>query len=232
MKNVLVVGILFSVSILNAQTYTSSANAVADTKKSACNQALQNAKMDAIEQAGTLVLSNYQSMTKDDNGKVSKSNEEQLKTLALGIAKLNKKTENVKVTKNYQFNCEVQASFSINPDAMKEAYNDALKKQAEQKMLSGYYEADGYSEDGQSRYKAFTAATLVAQRNLLGQLQKAKITSLTKMENGQLDDKIAKLLKGSIQGAQVIKKEYDKESRSAHVVLRISKKQVHDALSR
>ena len=232
MKSKLLVGILLLSSTLSAQIYTSTESAVADSKKDACQQALQNAKMNAIEKAGVLVLSTYQSSTRDDNGDISKTNESKLKTFALGITKLTDKYEQVEVTKNYQFNCKVRASFSIDPDEMKEAYKNALQQQKEAKKLSGYYEADGYSEDGQSRYRAFTAATLVAQRNLLDQLTKAKITSLTKLENGQLDDRMAKLLKGSIQGAEVVKKEYDKESRSAHVILRISKQQVYDALNK
>jgi len=230
-KRLLTAFMIASVS-LSAQTYTGVGSSIGESKKDACQKALEFAKSDAMEQAGTMVLSSFSSNTSDNAGDVSSSTASELKTVALGITKLQDKTEKVTVDKNYLFSCEVNAVFSIDRDEMKEAYKKAIKDHEQEKVLSGYYEAEGYSEEGQSRYRAFTSATLVAQRNLLEQIQKANITSLTKLENGQLDDKMAKLLKGSIQGAKVVKKEYDRDSKYAHIVLRLSKQEVHNVLHR
>jgi len=218
--------------ILYANTYSTTAQATAKSKDAACSDALQHAKVLAMEEAGTMVFSNFNATTSDNNGKISKSNQHELITTALGVAKLKSKTEDVKVTPQYQFQCKINATFEIDQNELQQSLKDMVQKQQEQKKLSGYFHADGYSEENQSRYRAFSAAKLIAQRNLLEVIKGADITSLTKVSDGQIEtDKIGKLLNGTLQGAEVVKKEYDSKTRSAHVVLRIKKQDVVDTLN-
>ncbi|MDF1877489.1 hypothetical protein JHD47_06630 [Sulfurimonas sp. SAG-AH-194-L11] len=230
MKKTLLLTVL-TATLLSANTYQSIATATADSKKTACEKALAEAKVDAMEQAGTMVYSNMASIVSDSNGKIQKLNESQVMTAALGVAKLKSKKEAVTVSDNYQFTCKVATSFEIDPQEMKESLQDMLAKKKEQKALEGYFTADAYSEEGQSRYKANTAATMLAQRNLLELIKGTEITSLTKVENGMVDaDKVAKIIGGKIKGAEIVKKEYDATNRSSHVVIRIKKATIADAL--
>ena len=222
-KTMLTMAIMGS-ALLNAQNYTGEATHTAESKKEACEMALQNAKSYAMEEAGTIVSSNFNSIASDTNGKISMSNQRKLTSEALGIAKLKTKSEDVKASDNYQFTCKVVATFEIDQDEVKATLKEMIKKQAEEEKLAGYFEADAHSEEGQSKYKAFSAATLLAQRNLLEVVMGADITSLTKMDRGVVEiDKIGKLISGSLVGAEVVKKEYDSETKSAYVMLRVKK---------
>ena len=215
---------ILGASVLSAQTYESTGTYVADSKNEACSRALSLAKTNAMEEAGTLVFSNFNSNTKSSKGKMSKESQYKLTTMALGIAKLKGKYEDVSSVENYQFKCKVDATFEIDQQKFEETLKDMLKQQNSDEKLSGYFEADGYSEEGQSRYKAFSSAMLIAQRNLLDIIQGSKITSLTKIDDGRITvDKIGKLISGSLRNAEVVKKEYDFKTRSAYVVLRVKK---------
>lgn len=220
-------------TLLSAQEFSGKGVGVAESKQLACSKALQEAKVEAMETAGTVVFSHFNSSTSDTNGKISKSNQAELTTASLGVAKLKKKSEDVKVSANYQFSCSVQASFDIDQEEMKSKIDALLKSQKNDKKLSGYFQAEGYSEEGQSRYKAFSSATLLAQRNLLEVVKGADITSLTKMNLGEMQaDKVGKLIGGTLVGAEVVKKEYDKATRSARVVVRIKKADVVRSLEK
>jgi hypothetical protein len=222
-KTILTLALLGS-ALLNAQNYIAEGVATKDSKNDACSTALVNAKSNALEEAGTLVFSNFNSSTSDDNGKISKVNQSKLSTAALGITKLKSKHEDVKVSQDYKFTCKVKATFEIDADEMKASLLEMMKKQADEAKLAGYFQADGYSEEGQSRYKAYSAAKLLAQRNLLEVIKGADITSLTKMDSGVIEaDKIGKLISGTLAGAEVVKKEYNEKTKSAHIVLRIKK---------
>ena len=224
-------GLLLVSSMLQADSYHSEAINTAESKKKACNAALQNAKADAMEQAGTLVFSRFNSTVSDTEGKISKSNQHKLTTAALGIAKLKSKDETVNVDANYQFTCRVDAVFEIDQEKMKKTLSKMIENQEKEELLSGYFEADGYSQEGQSRYQAYSAATLIAQRNLLELIVGADITSLTAVSEGEMQaDKIAKIVSGKLRGAQVVKKEYNSKSRSAYIVLRIKKREVARAI--
>ena len=232
MRKIILTSILLATTLLNAETYTSQGVDTADSKKSACSLALANAKAEAMEQAGTLVFSNLSATTLDNKGEISKINQHQLITTALGVAKLKSKTEKVEVTPEYLFTCMVDASFEIDQGELEESLKDMIQNQAKKDAISGYFQADGYSEEGQSRYKANAAAMMIAQRNLLELIEGADITSLTKMDAGVVEaDKIGKLISGSLQGAEVVKKEYDSNTRSTHIVLRIKKADVVESIN-
>lgn len=229
-KSIITIALLTS-TILSAETYTGNGEFTTDSKNSACSGALQKAKGDAMEQAGTLVFSNFVSTTSDDNGAIGKYNKDKLITGSLGVAKLKKKSESVEVGKNYQFTCKVQATFDIDADELKETLTKMIDKENKAKHLKGYFTADGYSEEGQSRYRAFTAATAIAQRNLLETVNGANLTSLIKVEAGMMaSDKVAKIINGTLRGAEIVKKEYDSTTRSAFVQMRIKKEVVVKAL--
>ncbi|MEA2072210.1 MAG: hypothetical protein U9O86_01395 [Campylobacterota bacterium] len=233
MKTKIITLALLTTTLLTAQEYTGKGLSVAESKKSACSKALQNAKIEAMEKAGTVVFSNFNSSTSDTNGKISKSNRSRLTTASLGVAKLKEKSEDVKVSPNYQFSCSVQASFEIDQEEMKSKIDTLLKQQENDEKASGYFQAEGYSEEGQSRYKAFSSATLLAQRNLLEVVKGADITSLTKMDLGEMEaDKVGKLIGGTLVGAEVVQKEYDKATKSAKVVVRIKKADVVRSLEK
>ncbi len=231
MKNIITAA-LFASTLLIAQNYTAEATHTAESKQKACNGALQNAKVDAMEQAGTLVFSRFNSSVSDTQGKISKSNQHKLTTAALGIAKLQSKKEDVSVGENYQFTCSVNAVFEIDQGKMEKTLAKMIENQEKGEILSGYFEADGYSEEGQSKYQAYSAATLIAQRNLLDVIVGADITSLTTVSEGEISsDKIAKIVSGKLRGAQVVKKEYNDATRSAYVVLRIKKSLIVDSIN-
>ena len=231
MKKIVITMALVASTLLNAQTYTGNGEFTTNSKDSACSGALQKAKGDAMEQAGTLVFSNFVSTTSDDNGAIDKYNKDRLITGSLGVAKLKKKSESVEVGKNYQFTCKVQAIFDIDADELKDTLTKMIEKEEKVKHLKGYFTADGYSEEGQSRYKAFTAATAIAQRNLLETVNGANLTSLIKVDAGMMEsDKVAKIINGTPRGAEIVKKEYDSATRSAFVQMRIKKQIVVKAL--
>ena len=231
MKKQLIIATLLGATLLSAQTYQSTGKYTADSKNDACNAALNYAKQDALEQAGTVVLSKFSSAAKDVNGEFTKEVKDDLTTAALGTVQLKEKKEEVSTTENYQFTCKVTASFSIDQTEMKAKIDEMLQEKKKQSAVAGYFEAEGYSEEGQSRYKAFTAAKIIAQRNLLEVIKGSDLTSLTKVTDGMLEsDKIGSLISGAVRGAQVVKKEYDPKFRSAMVVMRISKAKIAASL--
>jgi len=231
MKKSIVTVALVASTLLNAQTYTGNGVFTSASKDSACSSALQKAKGDAMEQAGTLIFSNFESSTTDDNGAIDKYNKDRLITGSLGVAKLKQKSETVDVGKNYHFTCKVKADFEIDADELNKTLEEMIKKEERVKHIKGYFTADGYSEEGQSRYKAFTAATAIAQRNLLETVNGANLTSLIKVNAGMIEsDKVGKIINGTLQGAEIVKKEYDSKTRSAFVQMRIKKEVVVKAL--
>jgi len=233
MKNIAITTLVIGATILNAQSYSSTGISVAESKKEACSKALRNAKIEAMEQAGTVVLSNFNSNIKDKDGKISKSKQSRLETISVGVAKLKHKYEKVSTTQDYQFRCEVDASFDIDQHKFKKALQNMAKKDKKNDEAETYFIAEGYSEDGQSRYKAFTAAKLIAQKNLLEIIKGVDITSLTKVQNGVLEtDKIGKIISGTLKNAEVVKREYFKDSRSALVVIKIKKSYISDAIEK
>ena len=231
MKKSIIAITLLGASILSAGTYNSNGEYTAESKTNACSVALNLAKQNAMEQSGTLVFSKLDSTTSDSNGDVEKKVKDKLSTISLGFVKLIDKDEAVTPTKDYQFTCKVDASFSIDEGQMKEQVEAMLEKDEKESSISGYFEAEGYSEEGQSKYKAMTAAKVVAQRNLLEVIQGSDLTSLTKVEDGLLaSDKIGTLISGTIRSAQVVKQEYDAKSRSGYIVMRIKKADIAEAL--
>lgn len=223
---------LFCYTLLFSQTYNTQGIYTAESKKSACYTALQNAKSEAIEQAGTVVFSNFSTTTSDTMGEISKSNKHELITAALGIAKLKTKSESVQITPEYQFTCKIDATFSIDQGEIKASIEKLIKEQQFEQKFNGYFQAEGFSEEGQSRYRANASAMAIAQRNLLDLIKGSEITSLTKVDKGAIEiDKIGKLLSGTLQGVEIIKQEYNPYTKSSHVVLQIKKSLVAKRLS-
>jgi len=214
---------IFFISILslNATNYITTSKAMATDKKSACQKALNNAREDALSQAGTLVISNFSSNSTDNNGKYTSISNSDLKAISVGVAKLVSRNETVKVTKGYQFYCSVDAVFSIDEDSIKKAMNKYLTSiNKEQNKNFIYIKAEGYSEEGQSRYRAIKVATIDAKRNLLDEIKGSKLFSIIELDNGQLEiDKVINSAKGTIQFVKVISKRYDNKTRSAIVTV-------------
>jgi hypothetical protein len=116
-------------SIVNAQEYVGHGSYTSDIKTKACSQALEFAKVEAMEQAGTLVFSNFNSAKSDNNGKIDEFNQQKLITASLGVTKLKSKDEKITVTTDYQFTCKVDATFEIDSDKMQKKLNDILEAQ-------------------------------------------------------------------------------------------------------
>ena len=147
--------ISFLTLALNATNYNTTSKAMATDKKSACQKALNNAREEALAEAGTLVISNFSSSATDDNGKYSSISNSDLKAISVGVAKLVSKNEILEVTKDYQFRCKIDAVFSIDADSMKKAmqrYLVEINKKQNKNII--YLKAEGFSEEGQSRYRA------------------------------------------------------------------------------
>ena len=219
---------LLGATLAYAQPYTGNGEDTQDSKKSACSKALEFAKVDAMEQAGTVVFSSFNVNNAYADDKTMKRTKEQvLSTMALGVAKLLSREELVKSTSNFQFTCSVRAVFEIDQKRFAKTFKEMMAKEEKKVQEAGYFQADANSADGQSKYAAITAATAMAQRNLLEIIKPSDFTSLTKIEAGVLtSDKIIKILTGKLVGIETVKKEYDKTTGSAYVVVRVKKSQV------
>ena len=210
---------------LEANDYSATSSAIAESKKSACKKALQNAKQEALAEAGTLIISHFSSSktVKDDN--YNSTVKDELQAISVGIVKVISKQEKIEVTKNYQFQCSVKAVFSINENDMKKAIDKYLtKNKKEQNKNIIYIKAKGYSEEGQSRYKAIKSATLDAKRNLLDEIKGSELISSVELEDGKLQaDKIINMAKGSIRFVKIISSKYDGKTKSAIVIVGMTK---------
>ena len=97
----------------------------------------------------------------------------------------------------------------------------------QESAMNGYYEAEGYSAPGQTRFAAMISAKVDAQRRLLEIIQGAKINSVTTILNGVLaSDIVVSRIKGMIQGARMTAREYDKSSGTAMIRLAVDYKAV------
>ncbi|MBF0357336.1 MAG: hypothetical protein HQL70_01940 [Magnetococcales bacterium] len=87
---------------------------------------------------------------------------------------------------------------------------------------SGYIEAIGESEAGQSRYAAIRAATVVAQRNLLEEMKGVRVQGETTIADGMLQSDIVKnQVTGFLRGARLCGRTYHPQERYGEVCLRI-----------
>ena len=104
-------------------------------------------------------------------------------------------------------------------------YEKYLKRiQKDQNKSDIYLKATGYSEEGQSRYRAFKAATIDAKRNLLEEIKGSDIFSQTIIKDGEMNsDAILNRARGSIRYIKIISKKYDSKTRSAEVTVGLTK---------
>ena len=95
----------------------------------------------------------------------------------------------------------------------------------QESAIKGYFEAEGYSAPGQSRFAAMISAKVDAQRRLLEIIKGAKVTSATSIENGVLkSDVMISKVKGIVRGARMTGREYDRKSGTAMIRLAIGYK--------
>ena len=86
----------------------------------------------------------------------------------------------------------------------------------------GYIQVIGTSEEGQTRYRAIRAATVVAQRDLLEILQGLNIYGTTTIRDGMLQsDTIRTTVRGFLKGAVKCGEKYYPERGYAEVCLRV-----------
>jgi len=86
----------------------------------------------------------------------------------------------------------------------------------------GYIQVIGTSEEGQSRYRAIRAATVVAQRDLLEVLQGLSLYGTTTVRDGMLQsDVIRTTVEGFLKGAVKCGEKYDSNRGYAEVCLRL-----------
>ena len=223
-KKIIFISTIIGVNFLNADIYIGKGSFIANSKDSSCQKALQYAKVDAMEKAGSSIFSSFQSNISDRDGVINSNDKSQLLSTTSGFIKLKDKIEKIKLEDNYQFQCSVKARFEIDVDDLKE-------KAKQKNVVDSYFIADGYSEEGQSRYRAFTSATAIAQRNLLEKLQGVDIKSFVDIDEGLIkSDKIVKTLHKILYGATIVIKEYDNSTRSAYVQIKIKKKMINKAL--
>lgn len=121
--------VAFSFILLFATEYKSVGEYTADSKKAACDKALIFAKEDAMQQAGTLVSSQFSSTTTSNNDGQNFDKSNKLKQFSQGMTKLISKTEDVTTNdKTYQFTCKVDAVFSVEVDKIKDFYEKSFVK--------------------------------------------------------------------------------------------------------
>jgi len=95
--------------------------------------------------------------------------------------------------------------------------------------INGYFEAEGYSAPGQSRFAAMISAKVDAQRRLLEIIKGAKLTSETTILDGVLkSDVMVTRINGIIRGARMVAREYDRDSGTAMIRLAIGYKEFLD----
>ena len=212
-------------TVIFASEYTSTSSMTASSKTEACTLALNSAREDALGQAGTLVINEYSSTTTVNDKKYNHIKQKELKTLSLGVVKLVSKKEDIFVTPDYQFNCTVKATFSIDEDAMKKAIDKYLANgKKEQNKNSIYIQAIGYSEEGQSAYRAIKAATIDAKRNLLDEIKGSELMSIIEANDGKLvSDQVINSAKGKIRYIKILSKKYNSTSKSATVTVGMTK---------
>ncbi len=86
----------------------------------------------------------------------------------------------------------------------------------------GYIKVIGTSEEGQSRYRAIRAATVVAQRDLLEVLQGLHLYGSTTIRDGMLQsDAIRTTVEGYLKGAMKCGERYDPNRGYAQVCLKL-----------
>ncbi len=86
----------------------------------------------------------------------------------------------------------------------------------------GYIQVVGISEEGQSRYGAVRAATVVAQRDLLEILEGLRLYGETTVRNGMLQsDDIRTTIQGFLKGAVKCGEKFHRDSGYAEVCMRL-----------
>jgi hypothetical protein len=86
----------------------------------------------------------------------------------------------------------------------------------------GYIQVTGTSEEGQTRYKAVRAATVIAQRDLLEIMQGLSLFGATTVKDGMLhSDHIKTTVNGVVKGAQKCGEKYDPNTGHAEVCMKI-----------
>ena len=192
--------IIFLVLVIfaNAKEYTITNQAIEESKNIACKKALDNARSEALFEAGTFVISEFDSTNTLNGNKVTKNISQHIKNISAGLVKVTSKQEKITITKDYQFICKITATFDIDENSIKKAiqeYKNSLNS-------NQYITAEGYSDIGQSRYRAIRAAILDAKRNLLS----SNLLSTTISNDGKLTkDEIIEKMQGKLRFVKIIK---------------------------
>jgi len=86
----------------------------------------------------------------------------------------------------------------------------------------GYIQVVGISEEGQSRYNALRAATVVAQRDLLEIMEGLRLSGKTTVKDGMLQsDDIRTSINGFLRGAVKCGEKYHNDRRYAEVCMKL-----------
>ncbi|MBW2710189.1 MAG: hypothetical protein JRD04_13215, partial [Deltaproteobacteria bacterium] len=86
----------------------------------------------------------------------------------------------------------------------------------------GYIQVVGVSEEGQSRYKAMRAATVVAQRDLLEVMEGLRLSGQTTVRDGMLQsDDIRTSISGFLRGAIKCGEKYHNDRQYAEVCMKL-----------
>jgi len=87
----------------------------------------------------------------------------------------------------------------------------------------GYIQVVGVSEEGQSRYQATRAATVVAQRDLLEIMEGLRLSGQTTVRDGMLQsDDIRTSISGFLRGAMKCGEKYHSDRRYAEVCMKLN----------
>ena len=87
----------------------------------------------------------------------------------------------------------------------------------------GYIQVIGISEEGQSRYKATRAATVVAQRDLLEIMEGLRLSGQTTVKDGMLQsDDIRTSISGFLRGAVKCGEKYHDDRQYAEVCMKLN----------
>ena len=120
--------LLFIIIIAYPKEFSGTGTFVSESKRDACTVALSYAKEEAMQHAGTLMLSSFESSTSVTDSEAKSNRERKIKQFSSGMTKLKSKDEQVKVDPDsYVFTCNVTAIFEIDDKRINEFHEQLLQ---------------------------------------------------------------------------------------------------------
>jgi hypothetical protein len=120
--------LILIINLLFAKEFKGSGEFVSESKRDACNVALNYAKEEAMQHAGTLMLSSFESTTTAASNYSKSQRERKIKQFSMGVTKLKSKDEKVTINQDsFVFTCRVNAVFEIDDKSINRFHQQLLQ---------------------------------------------------------------------------------------------------------